>query len=119
MREASERMVAADRGPSPRARHSFGLVLFLDLELVLFMGPWLRHPLLMDDSATRTVFRSCTLCEATCGLRFEVEGDRILSARGGPGGVFPRGSVCAKGIAIAAAPRAPDRPRSPVRRTAA
>ena len=28
----------------------------------------------------KTVFRTCTLCEACCGLRFEVEGDRILTA---------------------------------------
>ena len=81
-------------------------------------GP-LRKPVVMDDTATRTVFRSCTLCEATCGLRFEVEGDRILSVRGDPDDVFSRGYVCAKGIAIADVHRDPDRLRSPVRRTAA
>ena len=27
----------------------------------------------------RTVFRACTLCEASCGLKFEVEGDRIVN----------------------------------------
>ena len=26
-----------------------------------------------------TVFRTCTLCEATCGLRFEVEGPPMAS----------------------------------------
>jgi anaerobic selenocysteine-containing dehydrogenase len=73
----------------------------------------------MSDAATRTVFRSCTLCEATCGLRFDVEGDRILSVRGDPDDVFSRGYVCAKGVAIADVHRDPDRLRAPVRRNAA
>jgi len=30
----------------------------------------------------RTVFHTCSLCEATCGLRFEVEDNRIVSVRG-------------------------------------
>ena len=31
---------------------------------------------------TRTVFRTCTLCEATCGLAFDVdEDDRIVAVR--------------------------------------
>ena len=30
----------------------------------------------------RTVFRGCTLCEASCGLALELEGDRIVSVRG-------------------------------------
>ena len=28
---------------------------------------------------SRTVFRTCTLCEAMCGLTFEVDGPNILS----------------------------------------
>src|SRR4029077_7530609 len=30
----------------------------------------------------RRVFRGCTLCEASCGLALELEGDRIVSVRG-------------------------------------
>src|SRR5262245_10672705 len=73
----------------------------------------------MADSPIRTVFRSCTLCEATCGLRFEVAGDRILSVRGDPDDVFSRGYICAKGVAIADVHSDPDRLRSPVRKNAA
>lgn len=30
----------------------------------------------------RTLFRTCTLCEAMCGLKLELDGDRIVSVRG-------------------------------------
>ncbi len=66
----------------------------------------------------RTVNRACTLCEAGCGLRFEVEGDRILSVRPDPDDVFSQGYVCPKGIAIAEVHHDPDRLRTPVRRKA-
>ena len=65
----------------------------------------------------RTVFRGCTLCEATCGLALEVEGDRIVSVRGDEDDVFSHGYVCPKGIAIADVHHDPDRLRTPVRRT--
>ena len=66
----------------------------------------------------RTVFRSCTLCEATCGLQFEVEGDRIVSVRPDEEDVFSKGYACPKGIAIGEVHHDPDRLRKPVRRTA-
>src|SRR5262245_18958981 len=68
--------------------------------------------------AIRRVSRSCTLCEATCGLDFEVEGDRILAVRPDPEDVFSKGYACPKGIAIAEVHHDPDRLRRPVRRTA-
>ena len=65
---------------------------------------------------SHTAYRTCTLCEATCGLAMEVEGDRILSVRGDDDDVFSRGYVCPKGIAIADVHHDPDRLRTPVRR---
>ncbi len=65
----------------------------------------------------RTVHRACTLCEAGCGLRFEVEGGRILSVRPDPDDVFSHGYTCPKGIAMAEVHEDPDRLRTPVRRT--
>lgn len=65
---------------------------------------------------SRTVFRTCTLCEANCGLRFDVEGNRILSVRPDAEDPFSQGYVCPKGIAIAAVHDDPDRLRSPMRR---
>jgi len=67
---------------------------------------------------SRTVRRVCTLCEATCGLRFEVEGNRILSVRPDREDPFSQGYACPKGMAIAELHDDPDRLRQPVRRTA-
>jgi anaerobic selenocysteine-containing dehydrogenase len=65
-----------------------------------------------------TVHRTCTLCEATCGLTFQVEGDRILSVRPDPHDPISKGYACPKGIAIAEVHDDPDRVRQPLRRTA-
>src|SRR5262245_46006070 len=68
--------------------------------------------------ASRTVFRTCTLCEACCGLKFEVDGDRILSVRPDDDDVLSEGFVCPKGIAIADIHHDPDRVRRPLVRDA-
>ena len=44
----------------------------------------------------RTVHRVCPFCEATCGLRLEVEGERIVSVRGDKDDPFSRGFICPK-----------------------
>ena len=61
---------------------------------------------------TRTVHRVCTLCEANCGLRFEVEGERIVRVRPDGDDPFSRGYACPKGIAIAQVHDDPDRAKS-------
>jgi anaerobic selenocysteine-containing dehydrogenase len=66
----------------------------------------------------KTVFRACTLCEANCGLRFDVEGDRIVRVRADEDDPISRGYVCPKGIAIAQVHDDPDRLRQPLRRVA-
>ena len=73
-------------------------------------------------AATRTVFRSCSLCEAGCGLAFEVAGapgsERIVAIRPDHDDVGSKGYVCPKGMAMGAVHHDPDRLRTPVRRTA-
>jgi anaerobic selenocysteine-containing dehydrogenase len=66
-----------------------------------------------------TVFRTCSLCEACCGLKFEVEDGRIVSVRPDEDDVFSKGYVCPKGVTMADIHNDPDRLRRPVRRTAA
>lgn len=65
---------------------------------------------------SETVFRACTLCEAACGLRFEVEGNRIVSVRPDEDDPISKGFVCPKGMAIAKVHDDPDRLRQPMRR---
>jgi anaerobic selenocysteine-containing dehydrogenase len=66
--------------------------------------------------SSRTVHRSCNLCEASCGLTIEVDGPRVLSIRGDELDPFSRGYVCPKGIALQDLQTDPDRLRRPVRR---
>lgn len=65
-----------------------------------------------------TVYRTCTLCEATCGLAIHVENGRVVKVRGDEDDVASKGYVCAKGVAIGDVHDDPDRLRHPVRRTA-
>jgi anaerobic selenocysteine-containing dehydrogenase len=67
-------------------------------------------------TARRTAYRSCTLCEATCGLTLEIEGERIVSVRADEDDVFSRGYICPKGVAIADVHHDPDRLRAPMRK---
>ncbi len=64
----------------------------------------------------RTVFRTCTLCEAMCGLKLELDGDRIVSVRGDEDDPFSQGYICPKGVAIGEVHHDPDRLRTPLRR---
>jgi anaerobic selenocysteine-containing dehydrogenase len=65
-----------------------------------------------------TVLRSCNLCDAGCGLKLEVEGNRILAVHPDEHDPYSQGYVCPKGIAIAGIHDDPDRLRHPMRRDA-
>jgi anaerobic selenocysteine-containing dehydrogenase len=79
-----------------------------------FLSPVARK----SQAMNQTVFRTCTLCEAMCGLSLEIDDDRIVDVRPDKDDVFSQGYICPKGAAIAAIHNDPDRLRSPVRRTA-
>ena len=66
-----------------------------------------------------TVYRSCPLCEATCGLAITIDGDRVVSVRGDDADPFSRGFVCPKGAAVADLHHDPDRLQRPVVRDGA
>lgn len=61
-------------------------------------------------------FRTCSLCEAMCGLVIEHEGDRVVSIRGDEEDPFSRGHICPKAVALQDVHADPDRLRRPVRR---
>jgi anaerobic selenocysteine-containing dehydrogenase len=65
---------------------------------------------------TTTHFRSCPLCEASCGVAITVEGDRVTSVRGDEADPFSKGYICPKGTALADLHHDPDRLRKPMRR---
>jgi anaerobic selenocysteine-containing dehydrogenase len=71
-------------------------------------------------SRSEVVHRSCPICEASCGLRFEVDraARRVLSVRGDEDDPRSRGYVCPKATAPQAVHADPDRLLRPLRRTA-
>src|SRR4051794_38232993 len=62
----------------------------------------------------RAAYRTCPLCEATCGLELTIADDRITSARGDREHVFSEGFVCPKGAAFGQLVHDPDRLRRPL-----
>src|ERR687898_2730215 len=62
---------------------------------------------------TRTVYRTCPLCEATCGLELRLEGPDIALVRGDRDDVFSHGFLCPKGTALKQLESDPDRLRRP------
>ena len=63
-----------------------------------------------------TVYRTCTICEASCGLAFQVDEGELVAVRPDERDVFSKGYVCPKGIANLELERDSDRLRQPVRR---
>ncbi|MEV6236271.1 molybdopterin oxidoreductase family protein [Lentzea sp. NPDC051838] len=62
----------------------------------------------------RTVFTTCPLCEATCGLELTVEGDRITKVRGDREDDFSKGFICPKGASLGTLDADPDRLAQPL-----
>ena len=76
------------------------------------IGPGLyRHPV-----APRVSFRTCPLCEATCGLRIDTEDGRVTRIRGDVDDPFSKGYICPKGSTLGALHDDPDRLRRPLLR---
>src|SRR6266516_280134 len=65
------------------------------------------------NGETRTVFRTCPLCEATCGLELHLDGRDITLVRGDRDDVFSHGFLCPKGTALKQLEADPDRLRRP------
>ena len=65
-------------------------------------------------AATATHFRTCPLCEATCGLEITMEAGTVAGIRGDKDDVFSRGFICPKGTAVKHLQEDPDRLHHPM-----
>jgi anaerobic selenocysteine-containing dehydrogenase len=65
---------------------------------------------------SRRHHRTCTLCEAMCGLVITTEGDRVLDIRGDADDPLSKGHVCPKAVALQDVHTDPDRVRHPLKR---
>jgi anaerobic selenocysteine-containing dehydrogenase len=63
---------------------------------------------------TTIAYRTCPLCEATCGLELRLEGRQITRVRGDRDDVFSHGFICPKGSALGKLEDDPDRLRTPL-----
>ena len=61
-------------------------------------------------------FRTCTLCEAMCGIVVSTDGPRVTDIRGDPDDPFSKGHICPKAVALQDVHDDPDRLRRPMRR---
>ena len=68
-------------------------------------------------SDTRIEYRTCPLCEATCGLEITIKDDVVRRIRGDRDDVFSHGFICPKGSTLKQLEADPDRLRAPQIRT--
>jgi anaerobic selenocysteine-containing dehydrogenase len=64
--------------------------------------------------APTTSFRTCPLCEATCGLALEIDEGRVTRVRGDREDPFSKGYICPKGSVLPSLHEDPDRLRRPM-----
>src|SRR3954449_524415 len=63
-----------------------------------------------------TQYRTCPLCEATCGLEVTLRDGVVERVRGDADDVFSHGFLCPKGVGLKELHEDPDRIRTPLRR---
>ena len=66
---------------------------------------------------TRLAYRTCPLCEATCGLEITLRGDEVVRIRGDRDDVFSSGFICPKGSTLKQLHTDSDRLRLPLVRS--
>lgn len=63
---------------------------------------------------TETAYRTCPLCEATCGVEITIEDDSVKVIRGDRENLFSKGFICPKGTTLGRLHDDPDRVRTPL-----
>ena len=66
--------------------------------------------------ATRTQYTFCRICEATCGLKATIDGDRVIEVEPDFDHVVSKGYACIKGLHYHEMHHSPDRLRTPLKR---
>ncbi len=70
---------------------------------------------MVESDEMRVAYRTCPLCEATCGLEIQLDAnDRVRRIRGDREDVFSGGFICPKGTTLGAFHDDPDRLRQPL-----
>lgn len=67
---------------------------------------------------TQTHFRTCNICEASCGLEIRHQSGTILSIKGDQQDPLSEGHICPKAVALQDLQNDPDRLRKPLKKTA-
>jgi anaerobic selenocysteine-containing dehydrogenase len=67
-------------------------------------------------SNIQTHFRTCNICEASCGIEIKHDDKQILSIRGDVHDPLSRGHICPKAVALQDFYQDPDRLKTPIRR---
>jgi anaerobic selenocysteine-containing dehydrogenase len=75
-----------------------------------------RHPGTFAAVSSRTELTFCRICEATCGLKATIEGDRIVALEPDHDHVVSKGYSCIKGLRYHEIHHSPDRLRVPLKR---
>ncbi|MGB5102415.1 MAG: molybdopterin oxidoreductase family protein [Steroidobacteraceae bacterium] len=68
-------------------------------------------------SASGVHYRTCSICEAMCGIAIEHRDGRVVSIKPDREDVLSRGHICPKAVALKDIHEDPDRLRRPLRRT--
>ncbi|RIL07343.1 MAG: molybdopterin-binding oxidoreductase [Proteobacteria bacterium] len=68
----------------------------------------------IEPRSARVVYRSCSLCEAHCGVGVEIAGSHVCTVRGDPDDALSRGYLCPKAYGLKALQDDPDRLRWPL-----
>lgn len=78
-------------------------------------GSWAWQGMSMTESGNRVAYRTCPLCEATCGLEITVSpNEQVVRIRGDRDDVFSHGFLCPKGSTLKQLHEDPDRLRRPL-----
>jgi anaerobic selenocysteine-containing dehydrogenase len=67
-------------------------------------------------SNIQTHYRTCNICEASCGIEIKHEGNKILSIRGDEKDPLSRGHICPKAVALQDFYQDEDRIQTPLRK---